>query len=234
MKGSTSSAERIIVAIDEVSKDKVDRIIDATSPFIGIYKIGSIAFTAFGPRLIDEIKNRYKEVFLDLKYFDIPNTVSKAVEQAAAYGVRMLTLHTLGGKEMLQAAAAANRGRATLLGVTVLTSFDTAGLRRVGIEHETDAMVERLALLARDAGIDGLVASGHELVHLRMITGDSTVIVVPGIRLEQPSPADDQKRVVSPRGAFDAGADYIVIGRPITDSRDPAKVLRDISDSLKQ
>lgn len=232
MKTDASSIRRIIVALDDVSKERINRVIEATAPFIGIYKIGSIAFTAFGPKLIEDIKNRDKEVFLDLKYYDIPNTVSKAVEQAASYGVRMMTLHTLGGYEMLQAAAAANRGRSILLGVTVLTSFDNAGLRKIGIEHDTGEMVTRLAMLAHDAGIDGLVASGHEVAHLRQVTGDKTIIVVPGIRFEQGASSDDQKRVMSPQGAFDAGADYLVIGRPVTESGDPAKVLIGINNSL--
>ncbi len=232
MRDNPEYSRRIILAIDEVSKDTVNRIIDATSPFIEIYKIGSIAFTVFGPSIIDEIRNRGKEVFLDLKYFDIPNTVSKAVQQAVSYGVKMLTLHTLGGYDMLKAAAEANNGKATLLGVTLLTSLDAGQIRRIGIEHDVPDMVGRLALLARDAGIDGLVASGHELEQLRNILGDKPVIVVPGIRIQNGVPAGDQKRVVSPKRAFESGADYIVIGRPVTESADPAGAVQKILDTL--
>ena len=232
MRDNPEYSRRIILAIDEVSKDSVDRIIDATSPFIEIYKIGSIAFTMFGPSIIDEIINRGKEVFLDLKYFDIPNTVSKAVQQAVSYGVKMLTLHTLGGYDMLKAAAEANKGKATLLGVTLLTSLDAAQIGRIGIDHDVPDMVGRLAVLARDAGIDGLVASGHELEELRNILGDKPVIVVPGIRIQNGIPAGDQKRVVSPKRAFESGADYIVIGRPVTESADPADAIQKILDTL--
>ncbi len=232
MRDNPEYSRRIILAVDEVSKDSVDRIIDATSPFIEIYKIGSIAFTVFGPSIIDEIINRGKEVFLDLKYFDIPNTVSKAVQQAVSYGVKMLTLHTLGGYDMLKAAAEANKGKATLLGVTLLTSLDAAQIGRIGIEHDVPDMVGRLAVLARDAGIDGLVASGHELEELRNILGDKPVIVVPGIRIQNGIPAGDQKRVVSPKRAFESGADYIVIGRPVTESADPADAVQKILNTL--
>ncbi len=234
MRDNPEYSRRVILAIDEVSKDTVNRIIDATSPFIEIYKIGSIAFTVFGPSIIDEIINRGKEVFLDLKYFDIPNTVSKAVQQAVSYGVKMLTLHTLGGYDMLKAAAEANKGKATLLGVTLLTSLDAVQIRRIGIEHDVPDMVGRLALLARDAGIDGLVASGHELEQLRNILGDKPVIVVPGIRIQNGIPAGDQKRVVSPKRAFESGADYIVIGRPVTESADPAGAVQKLLDTLTQ
>ncbi len=232
MKDNSEYSKRIIVAIDDISKDKINRIIDATAPFIEIYKIGSITFTAFGPKIIDEIKGRGKEVFLDLKFFDIPNTVSKAVKQAASYGVKMLTLHALGGYEMLKAAFESNEGRATLLGVTLLTSLDASHLNRIGIDTDTEGMVQRLALLAIEAGLDGLVASGHELERLRHICGNKPVIVVPGIRLEDEASNDDQKRVVSPRSAFDSGADYIVIGRPITESNEPADTIKKIIKTL--
>ncbi len=232
MRDNPEYSKRIIIALDDVSKDKINRVIDATAPFIEIYKIGSIAFTVFGPRIIDEIKNRDKEVFLDLKYFDIPNTVSRAVQQAVSYGVKMLTLHTLGGYEMLKAAVAANEGRAALLGVTLLTSFDAVQLKRIGIDSDIQGMVKRLALLAMDAGIDGLVASGHELEQLRNILGDKPVIVVPGIRPDDGAPAGDQKRVVSPKRAFDSGADYIVIGRPVTESNEPADTVQKIIKTL--
>ncbi len=232
MKDDAEYSKRIIVAIDDVSKDKMNGIIDATAPFIEMYKIGSIAFTAFGPKIIDEIKSRHKEVFLDLKFFDIPNTVSKAVKQAVAYGVKMLTLHTLGGYEMLKAAVESNEGRATLLGVTLLTSLNASQLNRIGIDNDIEGMVQRLALLAMDAGIDGLVASGQELERLRHICGNQPVIVVPGIRLENEASNDDQKRIVSPKKAFDSGADYIVIGRPVTESNKPEDTIKKIIKTL--
>jgi|YelNatPaOPRAMG01_1025707.scaffolds.fasta_scaffold01254_14 orotidine-5'-phosphate decarboxylase len=229
---SVDFSKKIIVAIDETSMSKISKIIDTTASFIDIYKIGSITFTAYGPDIIKEFTKMGKKVFLDLKFFDIPNTVSKAVKQAVSYGVKMLTLHTLGGYEMLRAAVEANNGEAILLGVTILTSIDQTQLERVGIHTSITDMVGSLASLALSAGVDGLVASGHELEYLRDRVGDKAIIVVPGIRLPGKTSADDQKRIVSPKKAFDAGADYIVIGRPVTESDNPEAVIREIMETL--
>jgi orotidine-5'-phosphate decarboxylase len=234
MKINEGPAGRIIIAIDDTSIDKIRWIIKATSQFIRIYKIGSIAFTAFGPKLVDEILSLDKDVFLDLKFFDIPNTVYKAVRQAVSMGVKMITLHALGGYEMLKKASEAAGGKATLLGVTLLTSMDKQQLEGIGLSGDIRNIVDRLASNAVHAGMNGLVASGQEAAQLRSRFGNTITIVVPGVRLpEQGASADDQKRIVSPKLAFEAGADYIVIGRPVTESNDPAGVISKISGTLK-
>lgn len=229
---SIEKSKRIIVAIDDTSKEKINSILDATSQFISIYKIGNIVFTAYGPSILEEFKKRGKDIFLDLKYFDIPNTVYKAVLQAVKHGVKLLTLHTLGGEDMLKAAVQANEGRAILLGVTLLTSMDQTQLNKLHIRSSVSEMVEKLAIIAINAGVDGLVASGYEVNTLRTILGQKPVIVVPGIRLEEKVSGDDQKRIVSPKEAFELGADYIVVGRPITESKDPQSVIKRIIDSI--
>lgn len=233
MKTNEKIPERIIVAIDDTSIDKIRWIVKTTSPFIKNYKIGSIAFTAFGPKLIEEIKSLDKGVFLDLKFFDIPNTVYKAVKQAVSLDVKMLTLHALGGYEMLRKAVEAAEGKTILLGVTLLTSMDKQQLAGIGLHGEIQESVNRLASNAVKAGIHGLVASGHEAAGLRKMFGDTITIVVPGVRLaDRQASLDDQKRIVSPKLAFEAGADYIVIGRPVTESDDPAGVIGRILDTL--
>lgn len=233
MRNKAERSEKIIIAIDETSIDKIKRIIDTTAPFIKIYKIGSVAFTTFGPKLIDDLISRDKAVFLDLKYFDIPNTVYKVIKQAVSYGVKMLTLHALGGYEMLKRACEANDGNAVLLGVTLLTSMDRAQLAGMGINGGIQEIVNKLASTAMAAGINGLVASGHELPQLRNMFGQKPIIVVPGVRLANNNLSnDDQKRVVTPKRAFNSGADYIVIGRPVTQSGDPAGVIQSIIDTL--
>ncbi|MCL4558545.1 MAG: orotidine-5'-phosphate decarboxylase [Deltaproteobacteria bacterium] len=234
MRADTTFSDRIILAIDDTSLDKIRWVMRETSPLIRTYKIGSISFTAFGPRLIDEVMSFGKDVFLDLKYFDIPNTVYRAVRQAASFGVKMATLHTLGGREMLKRSLEASDGRVMLLGVTLLTSMDAEEADGVGLRGGVQDIVGRLASLAVQAGLHGLVASGHEVPRLKEEFGGLT-IVVPGIRpRERGAPADDQKRVVTPRQAFESGADYIVIGRPVTENDDPARVLSEICDGLRK
>lgn len=235
MKDERELSRRIIVALDETGAGSIDRIVRATTPFIQLYKVGSIAFTALGPKLIEDLAGKGKEVFLDLKYFDIPNTVYKAVRQAVSCGVKMITLHALGGREMLGRAVEANGGKAILLGVTLLTSMDTRQLREMGLGDDTQAFVGLLAQTAVSAGLNGLVASGQETAKLRNQFGRDITIVVPGVRLpDRSAPADDQKRVVTPKVAFDAGADYIVMGRPVTESRDPAAVIEAIIKNVKE
>ncbi|MGB9736350.1 MAG: orotidine-5'-phosphate decarboxylase [bacterium] len=230
---SVEISKKIIVAIDDTSRERINNIVELTAPFVSIYKIGSITFTAHGPSILEELKQKGKDVFLDLKYFDIPNTVSKAVMEAVKYGVKMLTLHTLGGEEMLKSAVEASAGRTILLGVTLLTSMDQSQLNKFGINASVSDMVEKLALLAVNAGVDGLVASGYEVGRLRNVLGNKPIIVVPGIRLKDKVAGDDQKRIVSPKEAFDAGANYIVMGRPITESKNPGDVLRQIINALR-
>jgi len=210
------AAEKIIVALDVPSPKEGLSLINALSGAVGFFKIGLQNYTANGSALIGPAGN----VFLDLKLHDIPNTVAKAVEAADTLGVKMLTLHLSGGGEMIRAAVRARKSDMLLLGVTVLTSSTDDTLREVGVAEQTSEHVLRLARLGVENGIDGLVASPHEAGRLREEFGGKIKIVTPGIR---PAGADpgDQKRFTTPRQAIDAGADYLVIGRPITAAADP-------------
>ena len=198
---------------------------------VGLFKVGLQAYTAEGPALIRPLSALGPKVFLDLKLHDIPNTVGKAVEAAGKLGVRMLTLHLSGGAEMVRAAVAARSNDMLLLGVTVLTSSTDETLAETGIGGNTTDQVLRLAHLGVAAGIDGLVASPHEARRLRAEFGAKIKIVTPGIR---PSGADagDQKRFATPREAIDAGADYLVIGRPITGASDPKAAAQAVVQEL--
>jgi orotidine-5'-phosphate decarboxylase len=183
---------------------------------VDVFKVGSQLFTRVGPRIIEFLHEQQKECFLDLKFHDIPNTVAKAVESAAALRVRMLTLHVSGGAEMLQAAAAVP-SHPLLLGVTVLTS----------VGGDVQAEVLRLAELARECGLNGVIASPREIQPIRESCGSDFLIVTPGIRPAR-AEAGDQQRVMTPAEAITAGADYIVIGRPIIAAIDPARAAADI------
>ncbi len=202
---------------------------------IGMFKVGSELFTAEGPQAVEKLAGLGAGIFLDLKFHDIPNTVAGAVSAAARLpGVRLLDLHTLGGFEMARAAATAlhrTRTRARLLGVTVLTSHDAASLRRMGIRREPRTWAVQLAKLAQKAGLDGVVASAHEVRAIRNACGKSFLIVVPGIRPGS-SAAADQARVATPGQAIRAGADYLVVGRPITEAPDPRAAAGQIVEEI--
>lgn len=193
-------------------------------------KIGSQLFTAEGPTAVERIARLVPGIFLDLKFCDIPNTVAGAVTAAAKLPkVRMLTLHTTGGLNMMCAARDALRGvknPPTLLGVTILTSLNDAALGRIGLAGPAESRVVALALLAQEAGMGGIVASAREVEAVRMAVGSKMLIVVPGVRpavAEGKDKADDQARVATPESAIRSGADYLVIGRPITGAANPAK-----------
>jgi orotidine-5'-phosphate decarboxylase len=218
-----SLKDRIIVALDQENLDAAERVVKVLAGVISFFKVGSELFSAAGPAAIEMVKSSGAEVFLDLKYHDIPNTVSRAVARAAAYGVSLVNVHTLGGFDMMRAAADAALSvdpTTRVIGVTVLTSMDATDLARVGIDDTPDREVLRLARLAKEAGLSGVVSSAREATRLRKELGPDFILVTPGIR---PAGADagDQKRIVTPRGAFDAGADYIVVGRPIAAAPDP-------------
>src|SRR5205814_4405752 len=213
------AAEQSIVALDVPTAKEGLALISALSDAVGFFKIGLQSYTANGPALV-RAASFLGKVFLDLKLHDIPNTVAKAVEAADKLGVKMLTLHLSGGGEMIRAAVRARKSEMLLLGVTVLTSSNNETLREIGVAEKTSDHVLRLARLGVENGIDGLVASPHEVRALRQQVGDKIKIVTPGIR---PAGADpgDQKRFATPREAIEAGADYLVIGRPITAAPDP-------------
>jgi orotidine-5'-phosphate decarboxylase len=225
----------VIVALDVKDRPTAARLVEQLQPTVKLFKVGIQLFTAEGPRAVEAVQQKGGQVFLDLKLHDIPNTVAAAVREAAKMGAVMCTLHALGGRPMLQAAkeAVAQSGSPMrLLAVTILTSLDPQGYEEViGSGLGLQARVIRLASLAREAGMAGIVASTHEIVPLRAALGPSMVIVTPGVRPAW-APSDDQLRVMTPREAALAGADYLVVGRPITTAPDPAVAARRVLDEL--
>lgn len=221
--------ERIIIALDVGTKPEALALAEELSE-ARIFKIGLELFTAEGPALLEEVVRKGKRPFLDLKFHDIPNTAAGAVRSAARLGVHMLTLHTSGGKEMMTAAARAaqeesarsGREKPVLLGVTVLTSLKDDDLRRLGFTHAVADQVLKLAVLARDAGLDGVVSSPHEIEIIKKECGRDFLVVTPGIRPAWAA-SQDQKRVMTPSEALARGADYIVIGRPVTAAPSPSE-----------
>ncbi|MCX5708695.1 MAG: orotidine-5'-phosphate decarboxylase [Candidatus Omnitrophica bacterium] len=220
-------SNKLIVALDVNSCKEAKRFVDRLFPRVKIFKIGPILFTAYGPQVVELIRKKGAGVFLDLKFHDIPNTVALAVRQAVRLKVKMLTLHTSGGEEMLKRAAEAAKKEAAglrikkpiLLGITVLTSDRS--------KTNTKAEVIRRAKLAKKSGLDGVVCSVQEAAVVRKVCGKNFVIVTPGIR-PKGSDAGDQKRVATAAQAFKAGADYIVVGRPILEAKDPLEAVRNL------
>jgi orotidine-5'-phosphate decarboxylase len=204
-------------------------------PLAGMFKIGSQLFTAEGPRAVEGIAALGAGIFLDLKFHDIPNTVAGAVRAAAALpGLELVNVHASGGLEMMRAAARAVTGlrqRPRVLAVTILTSLDAAALRRVGMIGPPQRRVVALARLAQQAGLDGVVCSAHELHSIRQACGSKFLTVVPGIRPASAAKGD-QSRVATPAQAIRAGADYLVVGRPITAARDPRAAAEAILDEI--
>jgi orotidine-5'-phosphate decarboxylase len=225
----------IIVALDTASGGRALDLVRGLRGQISMFKVGLELYMAAGPSIIREIKGLGAEVFLDLKYHDIPNTVARAAAEAARLGVAMLDLHLSGGAAMIrravdevEATCTLNQiRRPALLGITVLTSLGDESLPALGIQRNVQEQVLALASLGNEAGLDGVVASPRELAPLRSRFGPDFVLVAPGIRPEG-APADDQVRTLTPREAVEAGADYLVIGRPITGAESPAVAARDI------
>jgi orotidine-5'-phosphate decarboxylase len=218
---------RIIVALDVPTSEAALALVNQLSPHPGLFKIGLQLYTAAGPEIVRAARELGGRIFLDLKLHDIPNTVARAVESANSLGVEMLTLHLSGGRSMVEAGARAADPGMLLLGVTVLTSADETTLRETGIDSPIEEQVLRLAQLGVESGLPGLVASAHEIVPLRAAFGGGIKIVTPGIR-PAGSAADDQKRAMTPIEALRAGADFLVIGRPITAAKDPRSALERI------
>jgi orotidine-5'-phosphate decarboxylase len=234
VQSSTPAKNRIIVPLDVPTAQTARELIKAIGGTVGFFKVGSQLFTSMGPHIVEEVRASGSKVFLDLKYHDIPNTVRHAVESASALGVDMLTIHLSGGRAMCEAAVV-GRGisNVLILGVTVLTSLNDISLSEIGFRCSVEDEVLLLAEFAKNVGITGLVASPQELGILRERFGSLFTMVVPGIRPAW-SDADDQKRIMTPRRAVEAGADYLVIGRPITASKDPKTAVQRIVDELEQ
>lgn len=228
----TKAADKFIVALDVATKKEAVTLVEELRERISIFKIGLQLYTAEGPEIVRAVLATGAKVFLDLKLHDIPNTVARALESTAQLGVQMLTIHLSGGSEMIRAAVTARKNNLSILGVTVLTSATDQTLRAIGISDKIDNQVLRLAKLGVEAGVDGLVASPHEVKMLRDQFGAKIKLVVPGIRPSW-SETGDQKRVMTPRQALDAGADYLVIGRAIIADPNPRQALTKILDELE-
>jgi orotidine-5'-phosphate decarboxylase len=234
---SREPRDRLIVALDVPGLAEAEALLDRLGGLVSTFKVGGQLFTAAGPAAVELVRKRGAGVFLDLKYHEIPAIAGASVREAARLGVSLLTVHAAGGTAMLRAAAAAaaeaGRDRPRVLGVTVLTSLDRKMLQReLGVPMAVEGYVVHLAALARAAGCDGIVASPRELRPLRATMGPDVLLVTPGVR-PAGSDAGDQARIATPAAAIRAGADCVVVGRPITGAADPAAaaeaILRDIS-----
>ena len=225
---------RVIVALDYADAQSAMQFVNRVEPRACRLKIGKELFTAAGPQLVEQLVQRGFGVFLDLKFHDIPHSVAQACKAASKLGVWMLSVHALGGRAMLAAAREALdevNPRPLLIAVTVLTSLGREELGQLGIGGGMDDAVLRLARLAHQSGADGVVCSGHEAPRLRKQFGREFCLVTPGIRPAQTA-HDDQLRVVTPRQAVLNGADYLVIGRPVTQAQDPLKALQEINQEI--
>lgn len=225
---------RIIVALDFSSEKQVLEFTRQLEPSMCKLKVGKELFTLAGPDLVRQLIDSGFDVFLDLKFHDIPNTVARACKVAADLGVWMLNVHALGGRNMLLAAREAlesSQSRPLLIAVTILTSMGQQDLQEIGLSGDPEANVLRLANLTKEAGLDGVVCSSREITNLRQAQGEAFTLVTPGIR-PTGSEAGDQKRIMTPVDAVQAGSNYLVIGRPITQSADPIQTLHTINTEL--
>ena len=228
--------EKIAIALDVSSRQDALRLVKELQGLAGMFKVGSQLYMAAGPSVVGEIIEAGGKVFLDLKFHDIPNTVTRAAVAAAQLGVSMMTIHASGGRTMMESAAREVREklgekRPIIVAVTVLTSFDRRALMEIGVDETLDDHAQRLAMLAENAGIDGVVCSPHEIQLIRAAVKPAFKIVVPGIRMPDQS-RNDQQRAATPREAISAGADYIVVGRAVTDERNPRAALERIAASI--
>ena len=215
--------EKIIVVLDVSTRREALQLVNALRGQAGMFKVGSQLFMAEGPAMVKEIVEMGEKVFLDLKFNDIPNTVTHAVLEAAKLGVSMMTIHASGGRAMMEAVAKADV-KPLVVAVTVLTSLNAVGLLEVGVERPMQDQVRQLALLTKECGIDGVVCSPQEIELVRRAAGPGFTIVTPGIRLEGQA-LNDQQRAATPGEAMARGADYLVVGRAITEDADPKAAL---------
>lgn len=232
--------DKLIFALDASDFEEAQSWIELLSGYVGMFKVGKELFTAVGPKIVESIKQRDGRVFLDLKFHDIPNTVARAAEAAVKMNVDMFNVHAAGGSRMIRetvkavAACAEKQGvpKPIVLAVTVLTSLNHDDLKEIGFEQTTNDLVLRLAKMAQISGASGVVASPQEIAVLRRNLSDDFVIVTPGIRSASEPIKDDQKRTLSAMEAIEAGADYIVVGRPIRQAKDPLAACRQIEQEI--
>ena len=227
---------KVIVALDYETKKEAMQLVDQIDPSLCRLKVGKEMFTTLGTEFVKELQRRNFDVFLDLTFDDIPNTVARAVRSAADLGVWMVDMHASGGLRMMEAAKKIlepyGKDAPILIAITVLTSMEEADLLQIGVNTSPEEHVIRLARLSQRAGLDGVVCSPQEVEILRQRCGNEFKLVTPGIRPEG-SQLGDQRRVMTPREAINAGSDYLVIGRPITQAADPVAVLKQINASIQ-
>ena len=241
LRARASMRERLILALDVSDLAQVENLVRLLAPEIGMFKVGKQLFTYAGPQAVRLIQQLGGEIFLDLKFHDIPNTVAKAASEATRLGVKMFNVHASGSLQMMRSTVREVRRvcrqeklrRPIMLAVTVLTSLNQDDLKRVGLDVKVADQVVRLALLSKEAGMDGVVASPHEVADIRAACGRRFVIVTPGIR-PRDGQRNDQQRVMTPREAVEAGVDYIVVGRPILEAKDPVGAARSIVAEMEQ
>ena len=226
---------KVIIALDYADKQQALDFINQLDPCTCRLKIGKEMFTHFGPEFVKQVVAKNFDVFLDLKFHDIPNTVAQAVKAAADLGVWMVNVHASGGRRMMEAAKQIlepyGNKAPILIAVTVLTSMDQSDLNELGITLTPAEQVKNLALLSKMSGLDGVVCSSHEAMELKALLGTDFKLITPGIR-PAGSEAGDQRRIKTPKEAIDSGSDYLVIGRPITKAINPVQVLTEINASL--
>lgn len=226
---------KLIVALDFDNETEALQLVDKLDPRLCSLKVGSEMFTLQGSQFVSRLIAKGFNVFLDLKFHDIPNTVAKACKAAAELGVWMVNVHASGGLAMMKAAREAiepfGANRPLLIAVTVLTSFSESDLLSIGVTNSLDSQVQKLAIMTQDAGLDGVVSSAHEVASIKKVCGEDFLVVTPGIRPEN-TKKDDQNRTMTPQCAIINGSDFIVVGRPITKAADPALVVQEINNSI--
>lgn len=241
LRSPTSMKERLIVALDVGNLERVKELVGLLGGEVGMFKVGKQLFTHAGPQAVRLIQDLGGEIFLDLKFHDIPTTVAKAAVEATRLGVKMFNVHASGSlammrqtvKEVRRVCRQENLRRPIMLAVTVLTSLNQGDLKKLGVDGEVADQVVRLALLTREAGMDGVVASPHEVKDIRAACGRRFVIVTPGIRPLK-GKHDDQQRVMTPQQAIKAGVDYIVVGRPVTEAKEPLGAVREMISEMER
>lgn len=231
--------EKIIFALDVEHFEEARQLVVEFKDHVGMFKVGKQLFTHCGPKIVDFIKLKGSKVFLDLKYHDIPNTVAKAATEAAKLGVDLLNVHASGGLTMMKETKRAlvevgknpDIRRPKVIAVTVLTSLDDEAIKEIGFDIPVIELTKRLALLTKEAGLDGVVAGGSEIAMIRELCGPDFLIITPGVRIDENK--GDQKRTITPREAIGLGASYIVLGRAVRDSVDPKALLKKITGDIK-
>ena len=233
--------DRLIVALDMPDASSAGRLVEKLGDLISTYKVGIELFTAVGPEILKWLRQKQKKIFLDLKFHDIPRSVSSAVLSAARNDIFMLNIHLSGGETMVretmtkvkEISRKEEKKPPLIIGVTVLTSLLGDDLKRMGINKDLETLVRDFAIMAKRNGLDGVVASAREAGMIKKNSGQEFLVVTPGIRLREDS-SGDQKRVTTPKEALEAGADFLVVGRPITESPDPWRITQKILSEIKE